>query len=145
MELSFNELKKRDVINVADGKCLGHITDLRLCFPEGILVGISVPGRKTKGIFRFFDRSETFIEVGKIIKIGGDVILVDMRRSASCLPHSKDNKPHQNRPCTPPCPPPPPPPRPEPRRYGAEETMDLSGLFNGDNGGNNGRIDLDDY
>ena len=76
MELSFNELKKRDVINISDGRCLGRITDLKLCFPEGILVGISVPGKKAKGIFRIFDKSEIFIDVNKIIKIGGDVILV---------------------------------------------------------------------
>jgi len=142
MELSFNELKKRDVINISDGRCLGRITDLKLCFPEGILVGISVPGKKAKGIFKIFDKSEIFIDVNKIIKIGGDVILVDLRRSDSCLPKPNNGHHSPPRPVPPPCPPPCPPrptPQPEPRRYG-EETMDLSGLYD-----SNGRIDVEDY
>ena len=130
MELSFNELKKRDVINIADGKCLGRMTDLKLCFPEGILVGISVPGRKSKGIFKFFDKSEIFIDVSRIVKIGGDVILVDMRRQESCLPPKP--KPMPNQPCTPqnPCPP---PPRPEPRSFSSNGGgIDLTGIFDGE-------------
>lgn len=130
MELSFNELKKRDVINIADGKCLGRMTDLKLCFPEGILVGISVPGRKSKGIFKFFDKSEIFIEVSRIVKIGGDVILVDMRRSGSCLPPK--NPPPPPKPCPPSCPPPH-PPRPEPRNFSNDGGgLDLTGIFDGD-------------
>ncbi len=103
MELTFNELKKRDVINIADGKCLGRITDLKLKFPEGVLIGIFVPGRKSRFFCRWFDRSETFIPERKIIKIGGDVILVELKCENSavtpkpCLP---------NPPCPPkPCPP----------------------------------------
>ena len=48
MELTFNELKKRDVINIADGRCLGKITDLKLRFPEGRLVGNTVAGRRVR-------------------------------------------------------------------------------------------------
>ena len=71
MELTYNELKKRDVINIADGRCLGRITDIKLRFPQGVLVGIFVPGRKRRGIFACFDKSEMFIEESKILKIGG--------------------------------------------------------------------------
>ena len=77
MELSFNELKKRDVINISDGRCLGRMTNLKLKFPQGLLTGIYVPGKK-RGFFGFFDKSEIFIEVNKILKIGGDVILFDL-------------------------------------------------------------------
>jgi len=82
------------------------------------------------------------IDVNKIIKIGGDVILVDLRRSDSCLPKPNNGHHSPPRPVPPPCPPPCPPrptPQPEPRRYG-EETMDLSGLYD-----SNGRIDVEDY
>ncbi len=79
MELSFKELKKRDVINVSDGRCLGNITDLTIDFPEGELSGIIVPGRKSRGIFSWFDKTEIFIDVTRIVKIGNDVILVDLR------------------------------------------------------------------
>ena len=78
MELSYNELRKREVINVSDGRSLGKITDIRLSFPKGVLVGISVQGRRTGFICSFFDKSEIYIDESRIIKIGGDVILVDI-------------------------------------------------------------------
>lgn len=77
MNLSFKELSKREVINVTDGKCLGHIIDLTLDFPKGIMTGITVPSKKSIfNCFGFYDR--IFIEVYKIKKIGTDVILVDL-------------------------------------------------------------------
>ncbi len=79
MELTFRELKKRDVINVSDGRSLGNMIDLSIDFPDGELAGIIVPGRKRKGIFCLFDKTEVFIDVSRIIKIGNDVILVDLR------------------------------------------------------------------
>lgn len=96
MELSFKELSKRDVINVPDGRCLGRIIDIRLSFPDGLLVGIVVPGRKSRGIFCFFDKTELYIDRSRIIKIGGDVILVDI----SCPPKPKP-KPCPQPPCSP--------------------------------------------
>ena len=48
MELSFKDLKKREVINLADGSSFGHITDLVLSFPKGNLVAIVVPGKRDK-------------------------------------------------------------------------------------------------
>lgn len=87
MELSFKDLKKRDVINLADGRCLGQITDLVLVFPEGLLTGIVVPNKNRKGILKllnFFDRSNLFIEESKIKKIGSDVILVDLKCGDLC-------------------------------------------------------------
>lgn len=84
MELSFNELKKRDVVNISDGKCYGKITDLTLSFPKGVLTGITVPGSKKNCIMRLFDRNKVFIEEKKIIRIGNDVILVDLRCADTC-------------------------------------------------------------
>ena len=77
MELSFNELKKREVINIVDGKCLGKMTDMTLSFPTGIITGITVPGKKSNCIFKIFDRGKLFIAEKDIIKIGGD---------AKCIP-----------------------------------------------------------
>ena len=95
-KLSYNELRKRDVINVPDGRCLGRIIDLRLSFPSGVMVGIVVPGRKSKGICHWFDKTEFYIDRSRIIKIGGDVILVDI--SCECKPP----KPPHKQPCKPP-------------------------------------------
>ena len=105
MELTFNELKKRDVINVSDGRCLGRITDIRLRFPQGDLVGIVVPGRRSRSFFCFFDKSELYIDRNRIIKIGGDVILVNVNCGDVCEPTGID-KCSKNKCPPPPCPPP---------------------------------------
>ena len=91
MEITFSELKKRDVISITDGKNLGHVVDLSLSLPKGILTGIFVP---TKTYFLcFHSRDKVFIPESKIKKIGTDAILVDL----------SDKKPVS---CPPPCPPP---------------------------------------
>ncbi len=100
MELTYKDLTKKDVINITDGRCLGRITNIKLAFPEGRLVGIFVPGRKVCKLFRFFDKTELYIEDRKIVKIGGDVILVDIRCSEDYPPKIK---PPKRPPCPPPC------------------------------------------
>ena len=84
MQLTFKELKKRDVINVADGRNLGNITDLALVFPSGVFTGITVPGKRVNWFLRLFQKSEMFIERSKIQKIGNDVILVDLKCGDLC-------------------------------------------------------------
>ena len=146
MELTYKELAKRDVINVADGSCLGRIVNAKFKFPQGTLVGIFVPSSKHKGLFWFFDKSTIYIDVNKIIKIGGDVILVNINCGDTCSPSVPSYKPPKPKsPCPPTCPPPCPPPMCSPNfsqkdRQGNEETLDLSGIFD-----QNGKIDLDDY
>lgn len=102
MELTYKDLKNRDVINVADGRCLGRIANLKLRFPQGVLVGIFVPGRKSCG-FRLFDRNDIFIEESKILKIGGDVILVNLKGDTPCNsptpPKNDCRSPHRKPSC----------------------------------------------
>ena len=50
MEYNLTDLKKKKVINVADGKDLGKITDMVITYPEGKIKGIIVPGKKS-GLF----------------------------------------------------------------------------------------------
>ena len=142
MELTYSELAKKDVINVADGRCLGKINDIKFQFPQGVIVGIYVPARKNRGFFWFLDKSTLYIEVSKIIKIGGDVILVNISCGDNCLPTTKVGKEPPKK-CPQPCPPPPncnPCPPPRPPKFKDNETLDLSSMFD-----ENGRIDLDDY
>ncbi len=146
MELSYNELRKRDVINVTDGRCLGRIIDARFSFPEGVIIGIVVPGRRTKGLFRLFDRSELYIDESRIIKIGGDVILVDINCGDTCSTSVKVNRIERRsekraKPYPPPCPPQPcPPPCPKPctpkhsHVKGGKEQVDFSILSGSDSG-----------
>ena len=144
MELTFNDLKKRDVINVADGKCLGRVVDLRLSFPRGNLVGIYVPGRKGCGIFRLFDKTVIYIDESRIVKIGGDVILVNLKCTENCTDRINYPKEHQK--CVKPpngqggCCPPNYPPPPKPPRSMGEQEADFSILSGGEE-----RFDTSDY
>ena len=141
MELNYSELAKRDVINVADGSCLGRIIDLTLTFPDGVLAGIFVPGRKQHGLLKMFDKTRIYIEENKIIKIGGDVILVDLRCADLCAPNVGVGK-TQPKPSPKPCPPQkpcPPKPCPPPQNICCEG-LDLSNICD-----ENGRIDFSDY
>ncbi len=72
MELSFSELRTKEVINVQDGKKLGKICDIVLCYPENKWLGIVVPGG------RGWKKNNLFIELRRISKIGEDVILVNI-------------------------------------------------------------------
>ncbi|MDY6367978.1 MAG: YlmC/YmxH family sporulation protein [Clostridia bacterium] len=114
MELSFSELKKRDVVNIVDGRCYGRITDLTLSFPKGTLTGITVPGAKRNFITKCFDTNKIFIDESKILKIGNDVILVDLRRGDECGQSVKLGKQKPPAFTPPPCPPEPPCPPPCP-------------------------------
>lgn len=84
MELTFNDLRKRDVINVKDGACLGRITDINLTFPSGKFLGIFVPGKRKPFFLRPFGKNSVYIEESKIIKIGNDVILVNLGIAEEC-------------------------------------------------------------
>ena len=115
MDLTYNDLKKREVINVADGRSFGKITNLKISFPSGEVVGIFVPGAKQNCILALFNKAEIYIDQSKIIKIGGDVILVNV---GTCdyieRAHHKPPKPcpPEKKPtCPPPCPPLCPPPK----------------------------------
>ena len=110
-------------------------------------MGIFVPARKNKGIFWFLDRGALYIDVSKIIKIGGDVILVDIKCGDSCAQSTPiGNPPKPKPPCPPPCPPICPPKHNQNSQgltnlaQNPQETLNLSGIFD-----QNGNIDLSDY
>ena len=119
MILSYKELRKRDVVNIADGRSFGKITDLKLEFPRGILKGVVVNEGRKSGLFGLFCKNEIFIDEKNIVRIGGDVILVNIKNCAAITPSSVEvngnsaNKVQKPPPCvpcppvSPPCPPPP--------------------------------------
>lgn len=73
MELSFSELRTKEVINTVDGRRLGKVCDIVFCYPENRVIGIVVPGCKGFALWK----NEQFIDMKNIIKIGDDVILVN--------------------------------------------------------------------
>ncbi len=75
-QYSFSELAEKQVVNVADGRQLGHTCDM-VFTACGRILGLVVPGKKS--FFKSFTSSDNiFIPWNNIVKIGGDVILVEM-------------------------------------------------------------------
>ena len=74
MELTFSGLRAKEVINVQDGRRLGRVCDIVLCYPENKWIGIVVPS--VKGFS--FKKENVFIDLKSINKIGEDVILVNV-------------------------------------------------------------------
>lgn len=73
-----SDLRQRDVINVSDGRRLGMIKDFDLNLEEGFIKSIMLPGPgRLLGLFGRNDDLE--IPWEKIIKVGVDVILVDIK------------------------------------------------------------------
>ena len=72
MEVSYSALKNKEVVNVSDGKKLGHIIDILFDSVSGEVKGVVVPGDK-----RLFRKSDdVFIPLARVKKIGDDVVLV---------------------------------------------------------------------
>ncbi len=76
METTFCELRKKEVINVVDGKILGHIIDMVISTSTCKVLGFLVPGNQS---FQLFKKNDNiFIPYEAIISIGEDVILVKL-------------------------------------------------------------------
>ena len=88
METSYRELKCKDVVNVADGRNLGRTCDIVFTFPEGRVFGIAVPGKRGLHLFK---KNDIFIALKNVVKIGADVVLVDLKNTK---PEGRPNKKH---------------------------------------------------
>ena len=80
MELTYSELRQKEIINICDGKKLGRISDLVFTYPKNTVTGIVVPGCHKQSFFR--SAPELFISMCCITKIGEDVILVDLGKAS---------------------------------------------------------------
>ena len=88
METSYRELKCKFVVNVTDGRNLGKTCDIVFSYPEGKVFGIVVPGKRG---LRLFHGNDLFISIKSIVKIGADVVLVDLKNTK---PEGRPNKKH---------------------------------------------------
>ena len=75
METSYGELKRKEAVNLIDGKRLGKVCDVVFTWPECEVQGIVVPGGRG---FRW-GKADLFIDMKCIKKIGIDVILVEIK------------------------------------------------------------------
>ena len=76
-ELSFCEMRSKQVVNVIDGKVLGRISDVMFSRQSARVLGFVVPGNQ--GFSLFSRKGEIFIPFEKVCKIGLDVILVELK------------------------------------------------------------------
>ena len=78
--ISYQELKKKDVLDISSGKNLGKINDLIIEKNSGKITKIIVPGRRNG----FLSCENLEIKYSLIQKIGDDVILVNL--ADNCKP-----------------------------------------------------------
>ena len=74
MEISFADIREKEVINIYDGKKLGHVIDIIFERQTGKVSGVVVPGLK-----KFMRKTEDiFVPIDNLKKIGEDVLLVKL-------------------------------------------------------------------
>ena len=77
LETSFCELRKKEVVNLDDGKRLGHFIDVVFDLNSGRILGFVLPSlNKFFGFFK--SNQDIFVPFQCILKIGEDVILVEL-------------------------------------------------------------------
>jgi YlmC/YmxH family sporulation protein len=75
--VKLSDLRTREVINMLDGRKLGNIIDIDLDIDRGRVLAIMLPGQ-VKGWSVFAKREEIVVPWDKIVRIGKDVILVEL-------------------------------------------------------------------
>lgn len=75
--MRFCEFQRKEVINAKDCKCLGNVRDLEFDECNGCIKTIIVPG-PGKWLGCVGREFEIFISWCDIVKIGADIILVDI-------------------------------------------------------------------
>ncbi|MDO7905395.1 YlmC/YmxH family sporulation protein [Paenibacillus sp. JX-17] len=79
--MKISDFQTKDVINIIDGKRLGHVSDLELDLRQGRIEAIVVPVQnRFMGLFG--GGSDLIIPWRHIVKIGSDVVLVRMETPA---------------------------------------------------------------
>ena len=76
MELSFCELRAKEVVNMADGTKFGHIIDMSISL-NGQVLGLVLPNEKC--LFKTIASDKcVFVPWRNVCRIGDDVILVNL-------------------------------------------------------------------
>lgn len=76
--LRISDIREKEVINVHNGERLGYVYDFEMDIDKGMLTAIIMPGGgKVMGLFS--KPNDIEIEWRRIIKIGIDTILVNLR------------------------------------------------------------------
>lgn len=76
--VKISDLRSREIINVVDGRRLGLIKDIDIDLEEGRITSIILPGISGKFLGFLGKEEEIIVPWDKIMKIGADVILVEI-------------------------------------------------------------------
>ncbi len=87
MEISYTELRSKDVVNLLNGTKMGKIIDIIVDGNGKKVLGIVVPG--IRKIFK--NNEDIFIPWENISKIGTDIILVDIELATATNVVRKQN------------------------------------------------------
>lgn len=79
--LKISEIQSKDIVNISDGKVLGHIGDLDINLETGAVDSIIIGGTGKMLTFLGGREAELIIPWNNIVKIGSDVILVRIEGS----------------------------------------------------------------
>ncbi len=74
--LKISDIQSKEIVNVSDGKVLGHIGDLDINLETGTVDSIIIGGTGKMLTFLGGRETEVIIPWKNIVKIGSDVILV---------------------------------------------------------------------
>lgn len=85
--VKISELQAKDVVSITDGKRLGQIGDLDIDLENGVIRAVIVPGGG-RFLGMFGNAQDYVIPWNQIVKIGADVVLVELRagHESSYLP-----------------------------------------------------------
>lgn len=76
--LKISEIRDKEVINLYNGQRMGYISDFEVDLDKGSVTGIILPGEGK--VMSFFSKAnDVVIHWNKIIKIGNDTILVNLK------------------------------------------------------------------
>lgn len=76
--LKLSDIREKEVINIYNGQRLGYVTDFEIDLDKGIVTGIILPGENK--VMSFFSKTnDILVDWKKIIKIGSDIILVNLK------------------------------------------------------------------
>lgn len=85
MSVRYADLRRKEVVNVNDGRRLGLMCDMILDPCRGCIEAIVVPGSGGGLLGIFKGSNEIVIPWGKICRFGEDIVLVDIE----CLPERR--------------------------------------------------------
>ncbi|SES73326.1 YlmC/YmxH family sporulation protein [Anaerobranca gottschalkii] len=75
--MRISDLRNKEILNFSEGLLIGHFDDLEIDLEKGIIKSLIISGRRGFLVF-FTDEPDIIIPWNKIIKIGHDVIIVDL-------------------------------------------------------------------